>query len=124
MQDLEYGLRRMVLLRGWVNRGDRSDPTPYSCFVAHVLCAELPLQIALLALDDAAPDHHQCDRQKKDGPQRVREASDPRVDHRHRKVTGVATVTKGASRGYVLGRLVGTGGRVGLAHGPFEPAQE
>src|SRR5215217_5946288 len=74
MQDLGYGLRRMVLLRGWVNRGDRSDPTPYSCFVAHVLCTELPLQIALLALDHAAPDHAQRDRKQREGPRRPRRA--------------------------------------------------
>src|SRR5215218_4651841 len=100
-------LPRTSLLRGSVNRGNRLDPTPHSCFVAQVLFAELPLQIPLLALDDATLDHQQRNRQKKDGPQRVGEASDARVDHRHGEVTGVAGVTKGSFRGYALDRLVG-----------------
>jgi hypothetical protein len=52
IQDRGYQLRRIPLLRGWVNKGDRLDPAPHSCFVAQVLFAELPLQVALLAFDD------------------------------------------------------------------------
>src|SRR5215217_9186707 len=117
-------LRKITLLRGWVNRDDHLDPTPHLCFVAQVLFAELPLQVALLALDDPTLDYQQRYRQKKDGPQRVREASGASVDQRHGEVTGVASVTKGAFRGYVLDRLVGVGRRAGLAHGPLEPAKE
>jgi hypothetical protein len=62
-----------------VNRGGRLDPAPHLRFVAQVLFAELPLQIPLLALDDPTLDHQQRDRQKKDGPQRVREAGDARA---------------------------------------------
>src|SRR5215208_1730507 len=124
MQNLGYELPRIPLLRCWVNKGDRLDPAPHSCFVAQVLFAELPLQVALLAFDDPTLDYQQRYRQKKDGPQRVRQAGDARVDQRHGQVTGVAGVTKGAFRGYALDRLVGTGRRVGLAHGPLEPAQE
>src|SRR5918997_3666662 len=122
-----FGMRtseNTTLLRGWVNKADRLDPTPHLFFVAQVLFAELPLQVPLLAFDDATLDHQQRYRQKKDGPQRVRKASDARVDQRHGEVTGVACVTKGAFRGYALDWLVGVGRRVGLAHGPFEPAQE
>jgi hypothetical protein len=124
MQDLANGLRRISLLRCWVNKGDRLDPAPHSCFVAQVLFAELPLQVALLLLDDPTLDHQQRYRQKKGGPQRVRQAGDARLDQRHGQVTGVAGVTKGSFRGYALDRLVGTGRRVGLAHGPLEPAKE
>ena len=49
-------LRRIHLLGTRVNRGDRLDPTPHLFFVAQVLFAELPLQVALLTLDDAPPD--------------------------------------------------------------------
>src|SRR5918997_2261717 len=110
-----FGMRtseNTTLLRGWVNRADRLDPTPHLSFVAQVLFAELPLQVPLLALDDPTLDHHKRDRQKKDGPQRVREAGDARVDHRHGKIAGVAGVTKGPLLRYALDRLVGVGGRV------------
>src|SRR3712207_5239407 len=49
-------LRRTILLRGSVNRGNCLDPTPHLCFVAQVLFAELPLQVPLLTLDDATLD--------------------------------------------------------------------
>jgi hypothetical protein len=54
----------------------RLDPTPHLCFVAQVLFTKLALQIALLTLDNATLDYEQRNRQKKDSPQRVREASD------------------------------------------------
>ena len=80
IQDRGYQLRRIPLLRCWVNKGDRLDPAPHSCFVAQILFAELPLQVALLAFDDPTLDHQQRYRQKKDGPQRVRQAGDAHVD--------------------------------------------
>src|SRR5215207_3531355 len=105
-------------------RSNRLDPTPHSCFVAQVLFTELALQIALLSLDDATLDHQQRDRKNNDGPQRVREAGHARIHHRHRKISGVASVTKRSLRGNVRDRLVGVSRCIGTSHRPFEPACE
>src|SRR4051794_7727968 len=123
--DLHLGALTRRALRGLVNNEEgRLDPTPHSFFVAQVLFAELPFQVALLAFDDPTLDYQQHYRQKTDGPQRVRQAGYAGVDQRHGQVTGVAGVTERSLPGYALDRLVGAGRRVGLAHGPFEPAQE
>src|SRR5215208_3530638 len=105
-------------------RSNRLDPTPHSCFIAQALFTELALQIALLSLDDATLDHQQRNRQKNDGPQRVREAGDARIHHRHRKISRVAGVTKRSLRGNVRNRLVGVSRGIGTSHRPFEPVRE
>src|SRR5918993_5203817 len=105
-------------------RSNRLDPTPHSCFIAQVLFTELALQIALLSLDDATLDHQQHNRQKNDGPQRVCEAGDARIHHRHRNISGVARVTKRPFCGNVRDWLVGVSRCIGMSHRPFEPARE
>src|SRR5215208_145333 len=96
----------------------------HPCLVAQVLFTELALQIALLSLNDTTLDHQQRNRQKYDGPQRVPEGGDVRIHHRHRKITGIAGITKRPLRGYVRDRLVGASRRIGTPHRPFEPARE
>src|SRR5215216_3771342 len=104
--------------------GLRLDPTPHSRFVAQVLFTELALQIAFLTLDDAALNHLQRDRQKKDSPQRVRQARDACIDHRHRAISGVASILERTLCNHVWHRLIGVSRCTSLSHRPFEPTYE
>ena len=66
---------------------------PY--LVLDVLVAELSLQVAFLALDDAAPHQAQNYGEQQDGQERVGEGRDAAVDQGHAQVEGLRVNRKG-----------------------------